>query len=103
MVGGHGPRSRTTTNLKPHNSTMVRRQDVCEFANGRCVTPFHAAGLRQLLVGAFMPIGWPNSISPDYAGYVKWHTVQALTSYVRGVLSSHAVFKGVGVGDQVRA
>jgi hypothetical protein len=28
--------------------------------------------------------------------------VQAISSYVRGVLSSHAVFKGVGVGSQVR-
>jgi hypothetical protein len=29
--------------------------------------------------------------------------VQAISSYVRGVLSSHAVFKGVGVGSQVRS
>eukprot|EP00775_Hariotina_reticulata_P009237 gene9237-9402_t len=33
-------------------------------------------------------------------GFVVWNTVQAVSSYVRGVLSSHAVFKGVGVGSQ---
>jgi hypothetical protein len=36
------------------------------------------------------------------AGFIAWNTVQAISSYVRGVLSSHAVFKGVGVGSQVR-
>lgn len=35
------------------------------------------------------------------AGFVMWNSVQAISSYVRGVLSSHAVFKGVGVGSQV--
>jgi hypothetical protein len=48
-----------------------------------------------------MPEGWPDAVTPDYSGYVFWHTVQAVSSYVRGVLSSHAVFKGVGVGSQV--
>jgi hypothetical protein len=36
-------------------------------------------------------------------GFVAWNTVQAISSYVRGVLSSHAVFRGVGVGSQVRS
>lgn len=35
------------------------------------------------------------------AAFIIWNTVQAVSSYVRGVLSSHAVFKGVGVGSQV--
>ena len=90
------------------------------------------SGLRQLLLSAFMPEGWPDAVSPDYtgasycdatpsalglqchwlatdhscvwspAGFVAWNTVQAISSYVRGVLSSHAVFKGIGVGSQVR-
>ncbi len=34
--------------------------------------------------------------------YMAWHTIQALTSHVRGILSSQAIFQGVGVGSQVR-
>lgn len=59
------------------------------------------SGLKQLLLSAFMPEGWPDAVTPDYTGFVAWNTVQAISSYVRGVLSSHAVFKGVGVGSQV--
>lgn len=58
------------------------------------------SGLKQMFLAAFMPEGWPAAVTPDYTGFVLWNTVQAISSYVRGVLSSHAVFKGVGVGDQ---
>ena len=61
----------------------------------------HTSGFKQLLLSAFMPVGWPEAVTPDYTGFVAWHTVQAISSYVRGVLASHAVFKGVGVGSQV--
>lgn len=97
-----------------------------------------AAGFKQLLSSAFLPVGYPESVTPDYTGttqgdlatvalhsygpgwvlsagfglinrcewmlcadFVAWNTVQAISSYVRGILSSHAVFKGVGVGSQV--
>ncbi|WIA28880.1 hypothetical protein OEZ86_011404 [Tetradesmus obliquus] len=59
-----------------------------------------ASGIRQLFVSAFLPVGYPDSVTPDYTGFIAWNTVQAISSYVRGVLSSHAVFKGVGVGSQ---
>lgn len=59
------------------------------------------SGIKQLFISAFMPEGWPDAVTPDYTGFVAWNTVQAVSSYVRGVLSSHAVFKGVGVGSQV--
>ena len=32
-----------------------------------------------------------------------WDTVQAVSSYVRGMLSSQAVMTGIGVGKEVRA
>jgi hypothetical protein len=59
------------------------------------------SGVKQLLLSAFMPEGWPGTVTPDYTGFITWNTLQAVSSYVRGVLSSHAVFKGVGVGSQV--
>jgi hypothetical protein len=74
-------------------------------ADGQAAQPMsnlqRPSGLKQLLLSAFMPEGWPDAVTPDYTGFVAWNTVQAISSYVRGVLSSHAVFKGVGVGSQV--
>lgn len=64
-------------------------------------TSKRTSGLQQLLLSAFMPVGWPDAQPPDYTCFVAWHTVQAISSYVRGVLASHAVFKGVGVGSEV--
>lgn len=37
----------------------------------------------------------------DYLSFQSWDTVQALSSYIRGLLTSQAVLKGVGVGQQV--
>ena len=36
-------------------------------------------------------------------GFQVWDTVQAVSSYVRGMLSSQAVMTGIGVGKEVRA
>lgn len=30
--------------------------------------PKQTSGLRQLLLSAFMPVGWPDSVTPDYTG-----------------------------------
>ena len=37
------------------------------------------------------------------AGFQAWDSVQALCSYVRGMLTSQALLAGVGVGRVVRA
>lgn len=79
------------------------QHSISEYRNGQLHAQLgqRPSGLKQMLLSAFMPEGWPDAVTPDYSGYVFWHTVQAISSYVRGVLSSHAVFKGVGVGSQV--
>jgi len=38
----------------------------------------------------------------SYIGFQIWDTVQGGSSYVRGMLSSHAVMTGIGVGKEVR-
>ena len=38
-------------------------------------------------------------MTPDYTAFALWHALQGLSSYARGVLSTHAVLRGVGVGD----
>ena len=58
-------------------------------------------GSRLLLAAlrkAFLPEGYPHTVTPDYVRYQLWDSVQALATYVRGILSSQAVLQGVGVG-----
>jgi hypothetical protein len=57
-----------------------------------------APSLQKLFTSAFLPSGYPDSVTPDYAAYVRWNAAQALSSYVRGVLASTAVFTSLGVG-----
>jgi hypothetical protein len=56
--------------------------------------------LSQLL-SLFLPEGYPDSVSSDYLPFQCWDTVQAVSSYVRGMLTSTALLKGAGMG-QVR-
>ena len=53
--------------------------------------------IRRVLRDAFFPTS--VDVPPDYAPFVYWNAIQGLSSYVRGVLSSAAVFASLGVGD----
>lgn len=56
--------------------------------------------LSKFIYGAFLPEGYPASVSDDYLTYQVWDTVQAFASSIAGSLSTQAVLKGVGVGDE---
>eukprot|EP00049_Salpingoeca_infusionum_P010877 m.187334 g.187334 ORF g.187334 m.187334 type:complete len:454 (+) comp14773_c0_seq14:108-1469(+) len=57
------------------------------------------SSLVTFLSAVFLPEGYPSSVSDDYAAYQVWDTLQAFCSSIMGTLSTHAVLKGVGVGD----
>ncbi|PRP78398.1 hypothetical protein PROFUN_14198 [Planoprotostelium fungivorum] len=66
------------------------------------VRPFWNSGtsfLSDFLRQAFLPEGYPHTVSSDYLEYQKWDSLQALCSSITGLLSTQAVLKGVGVGD----
>lgn len=48
---------------------------------------------------ALLPANYPSSVSPDYAAFQFYDSLQGLCSYVRGTLASSAVLEGLGVGD----
>ncbi|KAL5970153.1 RUS family member 1 [Taenia solium] len=48
---------------------------------------------------AFLPEGYPNSVSNDYLEYQIWDTVQAIASSIISTLAGQAVLIGVGVGS----
>ncbi|CAM9489017.1 unnamed protein product [Ectocarpus sp. 4 AP-2014] len=48
----------------------------------------------------FLPTGYPSSVRKEYMEYQTWDTVQALCSYLRGVLCLTAMLHASGVGDE---
>ncbi|KAI0837424.1 DUF647-domain-containing protein [Hypoxylon sp. FL0890] len=51
------------------------------------------------LMDVFLPVGYPQSVTPDYTPYQIYDSLQAFSSTIAGLLSSRAVLQGFGVGD----
>ena len=71
----------------------LKRTDVKTSSSASILDPFWRG---------FLPEGYPDSVSPDYLAFQAWDSVQALCSYVRGMICSQAILQGIGVGQQVR-
>ncbi|KZF25765.1 DUF647-domain-containing protein [Xylona heveae TC161] len=58
-------------------------------------------GYRTLssVINAFLPAGYPQSVTEDYLEYQIYDSLQAFSSSIAGLLASRAVLQGVGVGD----
>lgn len=52
------------------------------------------------LQDAFLPQGYPESVSSDYLHYQMWDTLQAYCSSVAGAVSLHATLGSLGVGQE---
>ncbi|KAK3490095.1 vitamin B6 photo-protection and homoeostasis-domain-containing protein [Neurospora crassa] len=57
------------------------------------VPPLHA------LLNAFLPAGYPHSVTPDYLPYQTYDSLQAFFSSISSLLANRAVLEGLGVGD----
>jgi hypothetical protein len=55
--------------------------------------------LTRLLRSLFLPVGFPASVTADYAPFQLYDSIQGLCSYLRGMLCTQAVMTGLGVGD----
>lgn len=73
---------------------QYRRQRGEEVENG--------ISLKEVVKDIFLPKGFPSSVTSDYIPYQFWDTVQALASSLTAVLSTAAILKGAGVGNEVR-
>ncbi|KAI1053956.1 hypothetical protein LB507_007409 [Fusarium sp. FIESC RH6] len=48
---------------------------------------------------AFMPVGYPHSVSRDYFNYQLFDSLQAFFSTITSLLANRALLQGLGVGD----
>ncbi|CAI6335174.1 unnamed protein product [Periconia digitata] len=51
------------------------------------------------ILDVFLPDGYPNSVSSDYTSYQIYDSFQAFAGTIAGMISSRAVWEGLGVGD----
>lgn len=48
---------------------------------------------------AFLPAGYPQSVTEDYLAYQTYDSLQAFSSSIASLLANRAVLEGLGVGD----
>ncbi|GMS84045.1 hypothetical protein PENTCL1PPCAC_6220, partial [Pristionchus entomophagus] len=56
--------------------------------------------IKQLFASAFLPQGFPHSVTDDYLEYQMYDTLQALASSLTGALATEAVLTSAGVGNK---
>ncbi|KAF7561552.1 hypothetical protein G7046_g2609 [Stylonectria norvegica] len=54
---------------------------------------------RKALFDAFLPVGFPHSVSHDYLAYQTYDSLQAFFSTITSLLANRALLEGLGVGD----
>ncbi|KHN93724.1 DUF647 domain-containing protein [Metarhizium album ARSEF 1941] len=54
---------------------------------------------KRFLCDAFLPIGFPHSVSSDYLAYQTYDSLQAFFSTITSLLANRALLQGLGVGD----
>ena len=57
------------------------------------------AAPRQICFDLFLPVGYPQSVRPEYMCYQIYDSLQGLCSYLRGVVSTSALLTAAGVGN----
>ena len=55
-------------------------------------------GSVSFLRNTFLPVGFPTSVPKEYGEFQVWNLIQDICSYLRGIMSTHAVLEGMGVG-----
>ncbi|ERM98082.1 hypothetical protein AMTRI_Chr10g70 [Amborella trichopoda] len=55
---------------------------------------------RRRVLAAFVPEGFPGSVTPDYVPFQIWDSLQGLSTYIRCMLSTQALLGAIGVGEQ---
>ncbi|KAH8821217.1 vitamin B6 photo-protection and homoeostasis-domain-containing protein [Xylogone sp. PMI_703] len=64
------------------------------------IVPERTNSYAKSVSDAFLPAGYPQSVTADYLEYQIYDSLQAFSSSIAGMLSSRAVLEGIGVGDQ---
>jgi len=79
--------------------TLQSGTNTVEKRSAKTSTPA-ATSLLLRCMSAFLPAGYPSTVTPDYTPYQIYDSAQAFASTIAGLLASRAVFVGMGVGSE---
>lgn len=66
-----------------------------------CSTSFSCfQDAKTIVRDLFLPAGYPASVTPDYLTFQLYDSIQGLSSYIRGMLSTQSILLGLGFGHQ---
>lgn len=74
-------------------------QSQADLSAVRGVTSWSLGGWRKAFLDAFLPVGFPHSVSEDYLAYQFYDSLQAFFSTITALLANRALLEGLGVGD----
>jgi hypothetical protein len=63
------------------------------------ILPIERRRLWRRLLNVFLPDGYPHSVTDDYTRYQIYDSFQAFAGSIAGMISSRAVWEGLGVGN----
>lgn len=58
--------------------------------------------IAKAVLYAFLPAGYPHSVTDDYISYQTFDSLQAFASSITSLLANRAVLEGLGVGDSAQ-
>jgi hypothetical protein len=82
-------------NDKKHRVTLAQGRWRVHYSNDSVTS-----SIRETFLRTFFPIGYPKSVKQEYLEYQIYDSVQALCSYLRGILCTHALLISAGVGSE---
>jgi hypothetical protein len=90
--------SQIETITSSQNSNLDHQQQLEFIAHSRTNSQQTRRTISNFLITTFLPIGYPSSVKSEYLTYQIYDTIQALSSYLRSVLCTHALLVAAGVG-----
>lgn len=98
-------RSRSPARPAPAPTLRVECDGVVwsEVESGRLVPDTakqkRSKSLATELKSIFLPVGYPDSVRPEYLRFQAFDTLQAACSYLRSILTTSAILRAAGVGE----
>ena len=99
------------------SSEEEKSGEICEFQHG-CVQRYRFDNMWSIqklpnaianskspieisrkLQNIFLPFDYPGSVPPEYLKFQKYDLLQDLTSYLRNIMTTHAILVSLGVGS----
>ena len=86
------------------DDTKIPHDVVVDIQLSRSLFGFHSDffvsyGLARITRAVVLPVGYPNSVSPSYLGFVKYSVAQVSLIALTRILSTQAMLLAVGIGQ----